>query len=150
MGVNFDKYAREGNFFIKELAKELDMEHDLDRAGRIITSILQALREVIPISESFQFMAQLPMFLKALYVNGWSMNKKGPKIKNREQFMKLVREQQPQSANVDFGYELEDTSRYVEATLIFLRQYVSAGEMKDIRDTLPKDLKNLFSFPFIH
>ncbi len=126
------------------------MEQDPDRAGRILTSVLHAFREIIPTAESFQFMAQLPMFLKAVFVNGWSLNRRGPKIKNQEQFMKLVREQNPQSANVDFGYDLEDTVRYVEATFIFLRQYVSSGEMKDIRDTLPKDLKNLFYFPFIH
>lgn len=150
MGLNFDKYAKEGNAFLRDYAKELDIATDTERAGRIITAVLQALRDVIPTAESVQFIAQLPMFLKAIYVNGWSLSKKGGKIKNQEQFLKLVRSQHQNSANLDFGYDLDETLGYVEATFIYLRQYVSAGEMKDIRDTLPKNLKNLFHFPLIH
>ena len=33
--------------------------------------------------------------------------------------------------------------QYVQLTFIYLRKYVSLGEMEDIRDTLPKDLKHM-------
>jgi hypothetical protein len=32
---------------------------------------------------------------------------------------------------------------YVNTTFIYLRKYISLGEMEDIRDGLPKDLKSM-------
>jgi len=70
MALNFNQYATEGNTFLNDYAKQLSLGEDTEKAGRIFTSIMHALREIIPVEESLQFIAQLPMFLKAAYVNG--------------------------------------------------------------------------------
>lgn len=79
MALNFNQYATEGNTFLKEYAKEMNLRKDTDKTGRIFTAIMQALRDIIPTEESLQLMAQLPMFLKGVYVNGWSIKKQKPK-----------------------------------------------------------------------
>ena len=145
MALNFNQYATEGRSFIKEYAEEMDLGNDRDKAGRILTSILHALRDIIPPEESLQLIAQLPMFLKAVYVNGWSIKKKKPKIKQIREFLDLVREHDWPAEVNDFEYNDELAEKYVETTLIYLRKYVSQGEMEDIRDGLPKNLKKLFS-----
>ena len=66
MALNFNKYAAEGNTFLKDYAKEMNMENDTDKAGRIFTAIMHALRDIIPMEESLQFISQLPMFVKAV------------------------------------------------------------------------------------
>jgi uncharacterized protein (DUF2267 family) len=44
MALDFNKFAKDGTKFIKELAKELGYPEDTARAGRVLRSILQALR----------------------------------------------------------------------------------------------------------
>ena len=43
----------------------------------------------------------------------------------------------------DFEYSDEVAERYIDTTFIYLRRYISLGEMEDIRDSLPKDLKSM-------
>lgn len=143
MALNFNQYATEGNTFLKDYAKQMDMPDDRDKAGRIFTAIIHALRDIIPIEESMQFMAQLPMFLKAVYVNGWAIKKEKPKIKQMSEFLDLVRAHDWPAEVNDFEYSDEVAERYVNTTFIYLRKYVSLGEMEDIRDSLPKNLKSM-------
>ncbi len=81
MALNFNQYAKDGNTFLKEYAREMNLGEDTEKAGRIFSSIMHALRDIISPQESLQFIAQLPMFLKAVYVNGWSMKKKNQRSK---------------------------------------------------------------------
>jgi uncharacterized protein (DUF2267 family) len=143
MALNFNQYATEGNTFIKQYAKEMNMADNRDKAGRILSSILHALRDIISPAESLQFIAQLPMFLKAIYVNGWRLRKDKPKIKKMAEFIDLVRKYDGAAAINDFEYSDEVAERYIDTTFIYLRKYVSLGEMEDIRDGLPKDLKSM-------
>ena len=143
MALNFNQYATEGNTFMKEYSKEMNLADNRDKAGRILTSILHALRDIITPNESLQFIAQLPMFLKAVYVNGWNIRKDKPKVKKMADFIELVRKHDGPAAINDFEYSDEVAERYIDATFIYLRKYVSLGEMEDIRDGLPKDLKSM-------
>lgn len=143
MAMNFNQYATEGNDFLKDYAREMDLEADPQKAARIFTSVVHALRELITPEESVQLIAQFPMFLKAIYVNGWTLKKHKPRIKKLSGFISLVQELDGSSAGIDFEYSDEITEQYIDATLIYLRKYVSEGEMENIRGVLPKDLKGL-------
>ena len=143
MSLNFNQYATEGNTFIKNYAKEMNLGENRDKAGRILTAILHALRDIIPPAESLQLIAQLPMFLKAVYVNGWTLKKEKPKIRRMPEFIELVRKHDGPAAINDFEYSDEVAERYIDVTFIYLRKYVSLGEMEDIRNSLPKDLKSM-------
>jgi uncharacterized protein (DUF2267 family) len=143
MALNFNQYATEGNTFLKNYTKEMNLGENKEKAGRILSSILHALREIIPTEESLQLIAQFPMFLKAVYVNGWTIKKNRPKIKHMADFIDLVRKYDGPSAINDFEYSDEVAEQYIDTTFILLRQYVSLGEMEDIRDGLPKELKSM-------
>ncbi len=143
MALNFNQYAAEANTFLNDYTEQLNLGEDTDKAGRIFTSTMHALREIIPTEESLQLIAQLPMLLKAVYVNGWTIREQKPKIKNIEQFIELVRQFSGPSAINDFGYENDLAEKYIDVTFIYLRKYVSLGQMEDIRDTLPKNLKSM-------
>jgi len=143
MALDFNKYAKEGNTFLKEYAREMNLGKDTEKAGRIFSAIMHALRDIITPQESLQLVAQMPMFMKAAYVNGWSMKKEKPKVKRMEEFVELVRKHDGVAAVNDFGYEDDLAERYIDTTFIYLRKYISLGEMEDIRDGLPKDLKSM-------
>lgn len=143
MALNFDQYAAEGNRFLKEYAKALDIGENFEKAGRIFAAIMHALRDIIPPQESLQFVAQMPMFMKAVYVHGWSMKKDKPKVKRMSDFIELVKKYDYPAADSDFEYNDELAERYIDTTFIFLRKYISAGELNDIKAGLPRDLKNI-------
>lgn len=141
MALNFNQFAQEANTFMKMYAKELDLGDDTEKAGRILSSVLHGLREVITTEESLQMMAQFPMFLKAVYVNGWTLRKRD-KIKTMADFIALVREFDGKTAMNDFRSD-EIAENYITSTFLLLRQYVSLGEMEDLRTLLPKELKSM-------
>ena len=143
MALNFNQYAVEGNTFMKAYAKELTLFEDYDQAGRILTTILHGIRSMISTEESLQLIAQLPMFLKAVYVNGWTLKAKKEKIKNMEDFIDYLRLIGGNTSLIDF-YSDEIAEADVFSTFKMLRTYVSSGQMEDVIGQLPKQLKKLF------
>lgn len=144
MALNFDKMANEGNQFIKELAGQLGYPEDTSRAGRVLRSILHALRDQLTPEESLQLLAQLPMFLKAVYVENWRSQEKKERIKSLEEFFDKIRSlDQPSAAN-DFASD-DEIDRACSVVLMSLRKYVSLGELEDIKAILSKELKPLLN-----
>jgi uncharacterized protein (DUF2267 family) len=140
MALNYNQFAVEANTFLRKYTKELNLE-STDQAGRILSSILHGLRDVISIEESLQLIAQFPMFLKAVYVNGWTSHKK-EKIKTLTDFIYVVRKYDGVTSIHDFGSD-ELAEKYIDLTFIVLRKYISLGELEDLRSELPKDLKSM-------
>lgn len=143
MALNFNQFANEANTFINEYTEKLNIQGDTDKGGRILSSILHGLRELIPVHESLQLIAQFPMFLKAVYVNGWSLKPKSlVRVKRMDEFIDLIREYNGITGDSDFPDD-ELAERYINTTFMVLKQYVSLGELEDIRTSLPKDLKSM-------
>jgi uncharacterized protein (DUF2267 family) len=140
MSLNFNQFAVEANAFMTAYAEKLNIT-DKDKAGRILSSVLHGLREVISTQESLQLIAQFPMFLKAVYVNGWSGRKK-QRIKTMVEFIDLINRFDGVTSVHDFESD-EVTTKYIKITFLALRKYVSTGELKDVRTELPKELKSL-------
>ena len=147
MALNFNQFAAEANSFLKEYTSKLNIDGDIDKGGRILSSILHGLREVISTEESLQLIAQFPMFLKAVYVNGWSGHQK-QRIKTMVEFIDLIHRFDGATATYDFGSDAE-TTKYIKITFLALRKYVSHGELNDIRTELPKELKSLIFEEFL-
>ena len=149
MALNFNQYAAEGNAFLKEYSKEIGLPYNPERAGRILSAVLHGLRSIISVEESLQLISQFPMFLKAVYVNGWSIKTNKNKVKDLEGFIDLIRSLDGKTSLYDFESD-EIAEDYIYSTFFVLRRYVSSGEMEDIRDVLPKRLKGLiFNHIFI-
>lgn len=68
-------------------------------AARIIRSVLHALRNRLSHQESFQLIAQLPMALKAVYVDGWKIKKEFQRISHLNEFQISKYCFQPQTNN---------------------------------------------------
>ena len=143
MALNFNHFAAEANDFLDEYTKELMLNGDREKAGRILSAILHGLRELISTKESIQLIAQFPMFLKAVYVNAWSTKNNKPKVKTMDDFIELVKRFDSPAEINDFGYNNELAEKYIQTTFILLRRYISMGEIEDIKSQMPKDLKDM-------
>lgn len=140
MALNFDKIAIKGNEFLKDLAKELGYPEDTNKASRVLKSILYALRNQLTVEESVQLMAQFPLFLKAVYVENWSLRKQDNKPRNMTEFIHEIKKINKQTAQHDFKTD-DDVDNAIAVVFMSLRKYVSLGELEDIKAVLPKDLK---------
>ena len=143
MSLNFQKYAQEGQSFINDLAKELGHPEEVARTGIVLRAVLHTLRERITISESFHLLSQLPMFLKAIYVDKWKFSEKPLDIKTKEEFIAEVERHQHQYGEMEFSWN-KSTEEIIQIVLSSLGKYVSEGEFGDIVAQLPEKIKELF------
>jgi uncharacterized protein (DUF2267 family) len=142
MALNFEKYAQDGNSFVKTLAQNLGHPEEIGRSGIILRAVLHTLRERITISESLNMLAQLPMFLKALYVDNWEYREKPLSLKTQEEFFTEVEKHQEHYGEQEFNWDMS-TGEIINTVFITLGKYVSQGEMENIISQLPKELKKL-------
>ncbi|MFW5760096.1 MAG: DUF2267 domain-containing protein [Cyclobacteriaceae bacterium] len=144
MALNFDKYAQEGNLFMKNLAKSLGHPDEIGRTGIILRAVLHTLRERITISESLNMISQLPMFMKAIYVDNWKYREKPLKINKKEEFAEEVEHHQSQYGEQEFNWG-KSTEDIIKIVFRELGTYITKGEFEDITAQMPKELKELFS-----
>jgi uncharacterized protein (DUF2267 family) len=143
MTPNFNKYAQKSNLFLKEVANELQMPDDPGRALRILRAVLHGLRDRIPPQESLQMISQLPMYIKAIYVEGWKWSPNNNSIRHIDDFVATVKSNDGVSGDYDFE-DAEHTEEYIKGVFRVLQRHVSEGEIADVVATLPTDLRPLF------
>ncbi len=139
MATDFDKYADKGNELLKMLADDLQVpDHN---ACRILRAVLHAIRNHLTVEESLQMIAQLPMMVKALYVDQWHVPQHTKRIHHVNQFLDEIRECDKEQAGYDFGND-ESAAKAVKAVFRTLNYYISAGEFEDITALLPAEIKD--------
>ena len=143
MALNFDKYAQEGNEFINKLAEKLGHPEEKSRTGIILRAVLHTLRDRITISESLNLLSQLPMFMKAIYVDNWKFSERPKTFNKLEDFKTEVKEHQARYGEHEFEWQ-KSTKEIVSIVLSQLGVYISEGEARDIMAQLPDEVEELF------
>lgn len=140
MALDFEKYAVKGNEFVRLVA--CDLQAPRDKAGRIIRAVFHALRNRLGHEESFQLLAQLPMALKGVYVDGWKYDKDFARFSYIKDFIDEVRNEDGGLAGYDFGNE-ESAEKAIAAVFKAMNYFVSEGEFKEIVAVLPEEVRQL-------
>ncbi|MFP4471504.1 MAG: DUF2267 domain-containing protein [Bacteroidales bacterium] len=142
MGLNFEKFAQEGNVFVKNLAANLGHPEETARTGILLRAVLHTLRDRLQIGESLDFLSQLPMCLKAVYVDNWKTIKTS-NIETVEEFTDEVKRRQDEYGEMKFSWS-KSTRELTAIVLKELGTYISAGEAGHVISQMPKELKSLF------
>ena len=137
--MHFEAYAQKGNEFINLVSKFLEI-HDRNRAGRIVRSVLHVLRDRLTIEESLHFIAQLPVALKGVYVDGWAVPSKHNHPNTLDDFLDMILIEDNKTAWKDFSNS-EEVLEAVIAVFKSFSCYVSQEEMERIMHVLPPYLK---------
>ena len=133
----FNNYIQPAELFVKEVAEELGDVQDVNRALRVTRTVFHVLRDMITPDESLHLLSQLPMILKAIYVDGWEAIKPG-RIRSMEEFLDMLRSKSDRPA-IDFGNDA-DTVHAVQCVLDVTQHHVTVGEIAHIIDQFPKEL----------
>ena len=142
--MNFNKWADNANLFVKEIAREMDAPQDTARAGRALRLVLHTLRNRLDPEQGAHLVAQLPMFIKGLFVDGWRPSSTPDKsIRNVEDFVDAMYEEDRLLAPRDFP-DRASARQAAQAVLRVIKRHVSAGEASDVAGMLPRDLKSFW------
>jgi len=143
MALDFDKYAQEGNEFLNHLSSELGHPKQTEKTSIILRAVLHTLRDRLTVSESVNLMAQLPMMLKAVYVDDWKYSDKPVKLKSIEDLKEHVKQEQEKYGETEFNWE-ESTRTIIETVLrVLSERYLSDGELKNIIAQLPEEMEDV-------
>jgi uncharacterized protein (DUF2267 family) len=142
MSVNgldvFDTTVHQTNQWLKQIAEELhtDSRH---QAYLALKGTLHALRDNLVVDEAADLAAQLPMLVRGIYYEGWNPSKVPVRDRHRDAFLERVghafNRSQPN------GVYPEPAVRAVFKTLA---SHVSAGEIEEVRNSLPKEIRALW------
>ncbi|MFO7835548.1 MAG: DUF2267 domain-containing protein [Candidatus Thorarchaeota archaeon] len=121
--------------WLKEIGEELGWP-DEERVYSATKAVLNALRDRLPIGEAVEFAAQLPMLLKGIYYDSYDTGGKPLKIREREEFYELVRD--------NFGRDPLNPRDPIIAVLKVYREKTGTGEFEDIKNVMPEELRGFF------
>ncbi|MDZ4707059.1 MAG: DUF2267 domain-containing protein [Saprospiraceae bacterium] len=145
MTLNFDNYAAKGNEIINHLSFELDLPRD--QAGRVMKAVLHGIRDRICPDENLNLLAQLPMFLKGVYVDGWKPGKSNRSQPHLRQFLDEIRLATRDGAPSGLGNDQLAKIR-LQGVFKVLGHYIIPGELSDAIDGLPNTIKEFVQNAF--
>lgn len=140
MQTPFNKYALKGNEMLKQLAEGLGIPDDKDRALNVLKAVLHGIRNRITPEQSAHFISQLPMMIKAVYVDGWQIGKHQNRINTFDQFVEEVYQLGGGFESYTFD-EIGDAETGIQVVFSVLKHYISEGEFNGILATMPAELR---------
>ena len=115
----------------------LDWENHPHKAYLALRTVLHALRDRLTIEEAVQLGAQLPMLVRGLYYEGWTLKGKPHKERHKEDFLAHIKD----AFKEDVTVRPESIAR---AVFKVLARRTSQGEIDDVKHLLPKALRDLW------
>lgn len=137
---NLDNAIQTTNIWLRDLDRIMGWD-DRAKSYAALRTVLHALRDELMLEEAVDLAAQLPMILRGMYYEGWMPSKTPRRERNLEAFLQRVAKNYMQSP--DFGDEI-DASWLCRCVFTLLSQYVSSGEIDDVKSMLTGDLQGLW------
>ena len=131
----FDRTIHKTNVWLKDLMETLDWT-DRRQAYAALRATLHALRDRLTIEETAQFAAQLPMFIRGFYYEGWDPTGKPVKERHRDEFLARIRRELER-------YEI-DPEEVARAVFQVVANRISEGEIEDVEHVLPREIRDLW------
>jgi uncharacterized protein (DUF2267 family) len=127
----FDETVQKANTWLNEISQILGS--DRRRAYQALRAVLHCLRDRLTIDEAAQLGDQLPMLVRGIYYEAWHPAGKPEKIRSREEFLVRVA--------THFANAPIEPADAVRAVFQVLEQHVSPGEIHDVIQELPQDIR---------
>ncbi len=127
------------NEWVRQIDEMVSWE-DSNRSFRLLRVTLQAIRDMLGVDEAAQLAAQLPLFIRGVYFEGWNPSTTPVKLRDKPEFIARV-------CDAFTGDQLEDPEEAVAIIFSFLNTRISAGEINDVRGSLRKSLRDIWPAP---
>ncbi len=135
----FDETVHLTNDWLNQLMEALDW-NERHRAYAALRVVLHEIRDRLPVEEAAHLSAQLPMLVRGLYFEGWRPGRAKRPDRSLESFLAAIDE--------TFSGDPEaDADTIACAVFGVISSRVSAGEVQDVRSTLPEAVRRLWPEP---
>jgi uncharacterized protein (DUF2267 family) len=129
----FESSIDKTNVILKDIEQAYGWSKDRrHQSYAALRTVLQLLRDRLPVVESAQFAAQLPIVVRGVYYEGWDPTIVPIKL-DRDDFLYEMRQGFPYE--VDGGVE-----GVINTVLDALKRHITEGEWADVKSNLPRDL----------
>ncbi len=132
-----DRSVQKTNIWLRDLCDELE-SGDRQYAYRVLRAFLHALRDRIPVDESAQLAAQLPLIVRGVYYDGWVPAHTPQTYHDLRTFLDRV------AAEANLAGDTEALFAASAAARV-LRAHVSGGEVDDVVSVLPPPVREIFA-----
>lgn len=131
-----DHSAQLTHEWINELTERLDWV-DQKQVLQLLRLVLTGIRDHLPTNESAGLAAQLPILLRGMYYEGWRPAATPDTDRSKEGFVGRIEKH--------FAMELDFNGEEDIATVMrFLNGRVTPGEISDVRNALPPQIRGLW------
>ena len=130
-----DRSVEKTHIWINDLAEELATE-DGHYAYRVLRAFLHALRDHLPVNEAAALAAQLPIFVRGVFYEGWDPSGTPEHARDLDSFLQRI------SSDAGLAGETEASFAATAASRV-LRRRVSVGEGDSVLHALPHHLRAL-------
>ncbi len=131
----FEKTVAITHSWLREL-KSIAGFSDEKEAYSVLRVVLHAIRDRLTIQEAAHFGAEMPMLVRGFYYEGWKPSVTPKKLRSMESFLDSVAES---------GRRMEKNKiECVHNVFRLLSNRISAGEIADVRQSMPEDVRILW------
>ncbi len=133
----FDTTLHKTNIWLNDITEALD-SGNRHEAYLALRAVMHALRDRLTVEEATDLGAQLPLMIRGIYYEGWNPSGKPVKERRKEAFIAHV-------ADILSGTAISyDAERAIRGVFSVLSSKITEGELEDVRQALPKDIRSLW------
>ena len=130
-----DRSVEKAHVWLNDVAEELGTE-DGHHAYRVLRAFLHALRDHLSVDETAQLAAQLPIFVRGVFYEGWDPSRTLDHARDVDNFLTKIAGEAGLAGETEASFAATAASRV-------LRRHVSAGEGDSVLNALPQHLREL-------
>jgi uncharacterized protein (DUF2267 family) len=130
-----DRSVEKAHVWLNDVAEELGTE-DGRHAYRVLRAFLHALRDHLSVDETAQLAAQLPIFVRGVFYEGWDPSRTPDHARDVDNFLTKIAGEAGLAGETEASFAATAASRV-------LRRHVSAGEGDSLLNALPQHLREL-------
>lgn len=132
---NLDNSIDLTNVWLRDILSQLKWQSK-ESAYQALRGTLHAIRDRLPVEEAVDLASQLPLMIKGVYYDGWTLRDKPEKFK-KEEFARRVHAQ----------FEFDDNvnpAEVIRAVLRVMYRHMDEGEIRDVKFNMPKEIQEWF------
>jgi uncharacterized protein (DUF2267 family) len=132
----FESTLQTTHKWLRELELIASLRNESE-AYSVLRAVLHSLRDRLLPDEAVNLAAELPMLIRGFYYEGWKPGSTPKKLRTLEDFLRDM----PPLPSPD---ETFDAEKAVRSVFLMLDHRISEGEIEDIRQMLPEEVRSLW------
>jgi uncharacterized protein (DUF2267 family) len=129
--------VEKAHIWINDMADELGTE-DGQHAYRVLRAFLHALRDHLSVDEAAALAAQLPIFVRGVFYEGWHPSRTPEHARDLDSFLRRIASEGGLAGDTEASFAATAANRVLD-------RHVSAGESDSVLGVLPEHLRAFLS-----